>query len=78
MTGESKSENVIAAKKAGVNSYIVKPFNAQMLKIKIEAALATKTTPPFRSGTAQQLSLSLRKSVKLKAPSRRPLPRPSD
>src|SRR5580704_14306247 len=29
VTAESKTENVIAAKKAGVNNYIVKPFNAQ-------------------------------------------------
>jgi two-component system chemotaxis response regulator CheY len=36
ITAESKSENVIAAKKAGVNNYIVKPFNAQTLKGKIE------------------------------------------
>jgi len=28
---------VIAAKKAGVNNYIVKPFNAQTLQSKIEA-----------------------------------------
>src|SRR6185437_4628072 len=28
ITAESKTENVIAAKKAGVNNYIVKPFNA--------------------------------------------------
>ena len=28
VTAESKTENVIAAKKAGVNNYIVKPFNA--------------------------------------------------
>src|SRR3982074_1062559 len=34
---ESKTENVIAAKKAGVNNYIVKPFNAATLKTKIEA-----------------------------------------
>jgi len=45
MTGESKSENVIAAKKAGVNSYIVKPFNAQTLKAKIELTFATRTAP---------------------------------
>jgi len=32
---------VIAAKKAGVNNYIVKPFNAQTLKAKIEAVLNT-------------------------------------
>jgi two-component system, chemotaxis family, chemotaxis protein CheY len=37
VTAESKTENVIAAKKAGVNNYIVKPFNAQALKAKIEA-----------------------------------------
>ena len=37
VTAESKTENVIAAKKAGVNNYIVKPFNAQTLKGKIDA-----------------------------------------
>jgi two-component system chemotaxis response regulator CheY len=37
VTAESKTENVIAARKAGVNNYIVKPFNAQTLKSKIEA-----------------------------------------
>ena len=37
ITAESKTENVIAAKKAGVNNYIVKPFNAATLKTKIEA-----------------------------------------
>ena len=40
VTAESKTENVIAAKKAGVNNYIVKPFNAQTLKTKIEAVLS--------------------------------------
>ena len=35
ITAESKTENVIAAKKAGVNNYIVKPFNAATLKAKI-------------------------------------------
>ena len=42
VTAESKTENVIAAKKAGVNNYIVKPFNAQTLKAKIEAVFAEK------------------------------------
>ena len=42
ITAESKTENVIAAKKAGVNNYIVKPFNAQTLKAKIEAVFAEK------------------------------------
>ena len=37
VTAESKTENVIAAKQAGVNNYIVKPFNADTLKKKIEA-----------------------------------------
>ncbi len=37
VTAESKTENVIAAKKAGVSNYIVKPFNAHTLKTKIEA-----------------------------------------
>jgi two-component system chemotaxis response regulator CheY len=37
VTAESKTENVIAARKAGVNTYIVKPFNAQTLKSKIES-----------------------------------------
>ena len=39
ITAESKAENVIAAKKAGVNNYIVKPFNAATLKGKISAVL---------------------------------------
>lgn len=39
VTAESKTENVIAAKKAGVNNYIVKPFNAQTLKAKIASVL---------------------------------------
>jgi two-component system, chemotaxis family, chemotaxis protein CheY len=37
VTAESKTENVIAAKQAGVNNYIVKPFNADTLRKKIEA-----------------------------------------
>ena len=45
VTAESKTENVIAAKKAGVNNYIVKPFNAQTLKAKIEAVFAEKVEP---------------------------------
>ena len=45
VTAESKTENVIAAKKAGVNNYIVKPFNAQTLKAKIEAVFAENKEP---------------------------------
>jgi two-component system chemotaxis response regulator CheY len=40
VTAESKTENVIAAKKAGVSNYIVKPFNAQTLKTKIDAVFS--------------------------------------
>src|SRR3979411_68033 len=36
ITAESKTENVVAAKQAGVSNYIVKPFNAETLKGKIE------------------------------------------
>ncbi len=39
ITAESKTDNVIAAKKAGVNNYIVKPFNAATLKNKIQAVI---------------------------------------
>jgi two-component system chemotaxis response regulator CheY len=42
VTAESKTENVIAAKKAGVSNYIVKPFNAETLKAKIEAVFSDK------------------------------------
>ena len=39
VTAESKTENVIAAKKAGVNNYIVKPFNAATLKTKMSSVI---------------------------------------
>ncbi|CAA7615835.1 chemotaxis regulator transmitting signal to flagellar motor component [Candidatus Terasakiella magnetica] len=39
VTAESKSENVIAAKEAGVSNYIVKPFNAETLKTKMTSVL---------------------------------------
>ena len=39
VTAESKTENVVAAKQAGVSNYIVKPFNAETLKGKIEMVL---------------------------------------
>ncbi|MBC7434077.1 MAG: chemotaxis response regulator CheY [Rubritepida sp.] len=40
ITAESKTENVIAAKQAGVSNYIVKPFNAETLREKIEKVMA--------------------------------------
>ncbi len=39
VTAESKTENVIAAKQAGVNNYIVKPFNAETLKKKMSSVI---------------------------------------
>lgn len=39
VTAESKTENVIAAKQAGVDNYIVKPFNAGTLKQKISSVI---------------------------------------
>ena len=39
VTAESKKENVIAAKQAGVSNYIVKPFNAATLKTKLTSVL---------------------------------------
>lgn len=44
VTAESKTENV-AAKKAGVSNYIVKPFNAQTLKNKIDAVFGEAEAP---------------------------------
>jgi two-component system, chemotaxis family, chemotaxis protein CheY len=39
VTAESKPENVVTAKLAGVDSYIVKPFNAETLKRKLSGVL---------------------------------------
>ena len=39
ITAESKTENVFAAKQAGVTNYIVKPFNAATLKTKLSAVI---------------------------------------
>ena len=38
VTAESSVQNVIDAKRAGVDSYIIKPFNADALKTKIKDA----------------------------------------
>jgi two-component system chemotaxis response regulator CheY len=46
VTAESKTENVIAAKRAGVDNYIVKPFNAQTLQQKIAAVFPDDTPAP--------------------------------
>jgi len=39
ITAETRSENVIAAKEAGVSNYIVKPFDADTLKTKLVSVL---------------------------------------
>ncbi len=39
VTAESKAENIVAARDAGVNNYIVKPFNADTLKTKLSQVL---------------------------------------
>ncbi len=39
LTAEAKTENVATARAAGVSGYMVKPFNAQTLKAKIERFL---------------------------------------
>lgn len=39
ITAESKTENVLAAKQAGVSNYIVKPFNAATLKSKLTSVI---------------------------------------
>ena len=39
VTAESKSDNVLAAKEAGVDNYIVKPFNAETLRLKVSGVL---------------------------------------
>ncbi len=39
ITAESKTDNVVAAKEAGVSNYLVKPFNAETLKQKLASVL---------------------------------------
>ncbi len=40
VTAESKVENIVAAKQAGVSNYVVKPFSAETLRSKIDAVFA--------------------------------------
>jgi len=44
VTAESKTDKVVAAKQAGVDNYIVKPFNAATLQQKINAAMQAKAS----------------------------------
>lgn len=45
VTAESKAENVLAAKNAGVTGYMIKPFNEKLLKERIDQALGTALAP---------------------------------
>jgi two-component system chemotaxis response regulator CheY len=40
VTAESKTDNIVAARQAGVSHYIVKPFNAATLKSNIDAVFS--------------------------------------
>ena len=40
VTAESKVENIVAAKQAGVSNYVVKPFSAETLRSKIDTVFA--------------------------------------
>ncbi|GIZ51547.1 response regulator [Noviherbaspirillum aridicola] len=42
VTAEAKKENIIAAAQAGADGYIVKPFNANTLKEKIDKIIARR------------------------------------
>jgi len=42
ITAEARTENLAAARKAGVDNYIVKPFDAPTLKTKISSVLPDK------------------------------------
>jgi two-component system chemotaxis response regulator CheY len=42
ITAEAKADHAIAAKEAGVDSYLLKPFNATVLENRIGAAMAGK------------------------------------
>ena len=45
VTAESKAENILAAKNAGVTGYMIKPFNEKLLKERIDQALAVAAAP---------------------------------
>lgn len=44
VTAEAKKENIIAAAQAGADGYIVKPFNANTLKEKIDKIIARRSS----------------------------------
>ncbi len=48
VTAESQKHNVIAAKNAGANNFIAKPFNLKGMRAKIEAVLTANAKPTVR------------------------------
>jgi two-component system, chemotaxis family, chemotaxis protein CheY len=46
VTADSKIENLVAANKASVSGYIIKPFDAKMLKAKIDSVFAARQHQP--------------------------------
>jgi two-component system chemotaxis response regulator CheY len=56
VTAESKIDRVIAAKKAGVDSYIVMPFTGSVLRSKIEAVFAAEIEVEFVPQTGRSAS----------------------
>lgn len=52
VTGHNETDSVIAAKKAGVNGYIIKPFNHIVLKQRLEALLGPIPAAPAASSPA--------------------------
>ncbi|MCH2038624.1 MAG: response regulator [Rickettsiales bacterium] len=44
VTAENKPENVVKAKEAGVDNYIVKPFNAETLRGKLVSVLSKQAS----------------------------------
>jgi len=45
VTAEAKRENILEAAQAGVNGYIVKPFNAETLRVKLDAIFTRLQQP---------------------------------
>ena len=45
VTAEAKKEQIVMAAQAGVNGYIVKPFNGELLKQKIDKILERQAQP---------------------------------
>lgn len=50
VTAESKPENILAAKAAGANGYLVKPFKLDMLERTLDSVLAANTFTVLAGG----------------------------